>query len=140
MDYKVKQVVDVVPEETISVSEPPVSIVPEEEPAQEEQVEEEIPEDVKADLEMLKAFLQKLRSAVLSLENGLEHWWVKFDEDKSDMIEFDEFLKMLEDLEIFEMQRNVYLMFHLFDSLDVGCFTKIQFEDLIYEFKKPDYV
>lgn len=89
---------------------------------------------------MLKDFLKKLQEAVNKLEKGIDQWWLTFDTDKSNMIEFDEFLKMLEDLEIFDQQRNVYLLFHLFDSQDVGYFTRIQFEDLIYEFKKPDYV
>lgn len=47
---------------------------------------------------------------------------------------------MLEDLQLFLQQRNVYLLFHLFDENDVGYFTKRQFEDLIYELRKPDYI
>lgn len=82
---------------------------------------------------MLKEFLAKMQYAINRVSGGLDTWWTKFDADGSNMIEFNEFLKMLEHLEIFEQQRNVYLMFHLFDRSDKGYFTYDQFQDVIYE-------
>lgn len=47
---------------------------------------------------------------------------------------------MLESLDIWEEQRSVYLMFHLFDRSDRGFFTREQFEDVVMEIMQPNYV
>ena len=64
-----------------------------------------------------------MQEAIRAQPGGLRGWWREFDADQSNMIEFNEFLKMLENLEIFDEQRNVYMMFHFFDRSDVGYFN-----------------
>ena len=49
-----------------------------------------------ADVKFLKSFLKKMRNSIKDLDMGIKEYYNIFDQDGSDEIELDEFLKMLE--------------------------------------------
>ena len=87
----------------------------------------EILEDVK----ILKQFIKTLQKKTKALDNGIDAWFRLFDADGSGEIEMREFLRMLEHLNIYIEARLVFMLFQVFDRRRQGCFTRVDFFDIL---------
>ena len=88
---------------------------------------------------LLKGFVKKMRKQISKLPQGVREWYATYDADGSDRIELAEFLRMLEQLEIYVEQRVVTMLFQLFDRAGDGFFRYANLADIIEGKMKPDY-
>lgn len=96
-------------------------------------------QQVRDDVALLKGFVKTLRKQIAKLPQGVREWYSTFDADGSDRIELAEFLRMLEQLEIYVEQRVVTMLFQLFDRAGDGYFRYSNLADIIEGKMKPDY-
>lgn len=87
----------------------------------------------------MSSFVKKIQKKVKLLPEGVKDWYKTFDKDGSDAIEFTEFLRMLEYLDIGVEERMVRMIFSLFDRHGTGVFKFIDFEDIIEGRMTPNY-
>ena len=88
---------------------------------------------------MMAKFVKKIQKEVKLLPQGVKDFYKIFDKDRSDKIEFVEFLRMLEYLKIAVQENKVRMLFGLFDRQDAGYFNYISFEDIIENRMTPNY-
>lgn len=94
---------------------------------------------VQEDTKMMIKFVKKIQKEVKLLPQGVKDFYLIFDKDGSDKIEFVEFLRMLEYLKIGVQESKVRMLFSLFDRQDAGYFNYISFEDIIENRMTPNY-
>ena len=70
---------------------------------------------IREDIKNLKAILKLIKKKTEQLDIGCRGWFLHFDKDNSDAIELDEFVKMIQFLNISIDDRLGIMLFRLFD-------------------------
>ena len=95
---------------------------------------------IKADMRTIKGYLRIIRVTSSQLPNGIRGWFDHFDTDRSDEIEFAEFVKMIEfiGLQLGEERLGI-MLYRIFDRRFQGFFNYQEFADILEKRMKPSY-
>ena len=94
---------------------------------------------IKDDVKEIKKVIKQIKQKSESLKDGVQGWFKHFDVDKSDMIELDEFIKMVQYLGIILEDRIGIMLFRIFDRSNQGYFGQTEFVDIIDKRMIPNY-
>lgn len=94
---------------------------------------------IKKDIKDVKKYLALMKTKAEELPNGIRGWFDYFDQDESDEIELNEFVKMVRYLQIEITDRFGIMIFRLLDRENQGCFNFATLRDILYKIMKPYY-
>jgi len=85
---------------------------------------------------------RRVRRKIAAMDRGvqgIDEWFKYFDHDGSREIELDEFIKMMQHLNIVLEDRIGIMLFRVFDRADQGCFGRVEFRDVINKRMIPNW-
>lgn len=97
---------------------------------------------IKEDKKLIKSTIKLIRKKIDMLgggQSGIESWFRNFDKDKSDEVELNEFIKMMQYLKVVLEDRIGIMLFRVFDRANQGCFGLLEFTDVISKRMVPNY-